>query len=221
VSTTYQEIQMKKMIFAVSILLLLFAASNVFAQATAGITGKGIKLGLNMANLTGSDVQNTKIKMGLAAGGFITYSINDLFAIQPEVLYMMKGAKSDVTVNGVTSTQSLKLNYIEIPILVKVLLSGGGNFKPNFYAGPAIGILMSAKAEDLDVKSNYKSSNIGLVGGVGADYLMGTGTGKITFDLRYTVGLGTIAKTQTIPLVGEVKPKVKTADITFLVGYGF
>lgn len=83
---------MKRLIvnmFISLVLLTLFFAS-VSAQ---GLTGKGLKGGLNIATLTGDDVENEgkKSKLGLCAGGFITYSINDIFAIQPEVLFTMKG----------------------------------------------------------------------------------------------------------------------------------
>jgi hypothetical protein len=210
---------MKKLIIIAIAFSLVLGATSVFAQVASGISGKGLKVGLNMANLTGSDVKNTKIKMGFIGGGFITYSFSDLFAIEPEVLFVMKGAKSDVTnpVTLVKTTESLKLNYIEIPVLLKVLLAGGGNVKPNFYIGPAVDFLMSAKFNTTDVKDSFKSTNICLVGGVGADFLMGSN--KLTVDVRYTAGMGTIAKEITVPI--SYKPKVKTADISFLAGISF
>jgi hypothetical protein len=80
---------------------------------------------------------------------------------------------------------------------------------------------MSAKDEDEDVKDNYKSMNIGLIGGVGADLLMGETGSKVTLDIRYNVGLSTIAEPYTGPLDVEIKPDVKTSTISFMVGYSF
>jgi hypothetical protein len=200
---------MKKVLILSLVALFVYSAA-VFAQdPITGLTGKGFKLGLNLANFTGDDApSDLSMRMGLAAGGFITYSFSDLFAVQPELLYSMKGAKYDVA--GVEATA--KYDYIEIPILFKVLLSGSGNFKPNFYAGPAIDFLLSAKVDDQDVKDFTKSTDFGLIGGAGADFWMGTG--KITFDLRYDIGLSSIDDSGT-------DAKVNNSAISFLVGYGF
>lgn len=205
---------MKKILVTVLALAMLLGASNLFAQTT-GLIGKGIKVGLNLTNITGSDAPDkTSMKIGFVGGGYITYAFSDLFAIQPEVLYAMKGYKYDYTnpITDATETFSVKLNYIEIPVLGKVLLSGGEKFKPNFYAGPAFGFLMSAKNEDIDIKDNLKSMDIGLIGGAGADYLMGTS--KITFDIRYEVGLTKLDDT-------AAKAKINNSAISFMVGYGF
>jgi len=203
---------MKKLVLLTVAMLFMFSTIAFSQGMVTGLTGKGIKVGLNLANVTGTDApDNISMRMGLAAGGFITYAFSDMFAIQPELLYSMKGYKYDV-VGG--DKETAKIDYFEIPILFKVLLVGGGNFKPNFYAGPAIGFLMSAKVADVDVKENMKSTDIGLIGGAGADLLMGTGTGKITFDLRYEVGLSSTDDT-------PADRKISNSVISFLVGYGF
>ncbi len=211
---------MKKLLTATIVFALIIGAVSSYAQEATGLTGKGVKVGLNLANLTGDDVEDTSMKLGIIGGGFITYQFTELFAIQPEVLFAMEGAKSDFDSAGVTESRSLKLNYIEVPILFKVLLVGGGNFKPNFYAGPSINFLMSAKAEDVDVKDFYKSTGFGLIGGVGADLLMGEMGSKVTMNLRYNVGLSSIAETVESPL-GDIEPDVKTSTISLMVGYSF
>jgi hypothetical protein len=203
---------MKKIVI-ISLVTLMAFSTTVFAQdVVTGLTGKGIKVGLNLANVSGDDApDDISMRLGLAAGGFITYAFSDMFAIQPELLYSMKGYKFDVP-GG--ESETAKIDYLEIPILFKVLLVGGGNFKPNFYAGPAVGFLLSAKAGDFDMKDNMKSTDFGLIGGAGADLLMGTGPGKITFDVRYNVGL-----TSTDDSGADAK--ISNSTISFLVGYGF
>ena len=218
---------MKKVIVAAMLFSLLFGAINLFAQApTTGITSKGIKAGINMAKFTGSDADDAfgndiSMRTGLAAGVFITYSFSDLFAIQPEVYYAMKGSKSNYPYSeDLNIDLTEKLDYIEIPVLFKVMLAGGTSFKPNFYAGPEVGILLSAKAKgeaggtsfETDIKDNIKSTDFGLIGGVGTDIPMGNG--KLTFDIRYDVGLAKVVDYSPAP-------KVYNSAITILVGYGF
>jgi hypothetical protein len=217
---------MKRLIIIVAAFVLLVSAVNLFAQApVTGLTGKGFKVGLNLAKFTGSDVTEASMRTAFVFGGFITYSFTELFAIQPELLYSMKGSKRKVFDEQLSENVDVtyKLNYIEIPVLFRIQLAGGGNFKPNFYAGPEIGILLSAKGNgttsgvsvDVDIKDQCKSTDIGLIGGVGADYLMGTG--KLTFDIRYDAGLSKVFKAVN----GFPEPKVNNSAITFLVGYGF
>lgn len=91
---------------------MVFCASLANAQ---GITGYGIKGGLNIANLTGDDIEYTDPRMGLAIGGFLTYSISEMFAIQPEIYYSMQGAKKEVD----DIDCEWKYDYIQIPALVK------------------------------------------------------------------------------------------------------
>jgi hypothetical protein len=205
---------MKKVLVLTLAALFVFSTA-VFAQdPVSGLSGKGIKLGLNLANVTGDDAPDgTSMRLGFAGGGWITYSFSDLFAIQPELLYSMKGTKyDDVSGDQVT----FKADYIEIPVLFRVQLAGGGNFKPNFYAGPAVSFLLSAKAGDVDVKDDLKSTDFGLIGGAGADFHMGAGPGKVTFDVRYEVGL-----TSTDNVDDGYDAKINNSAISFLVGYGF
>jgi hypothetical protein len=218
---------MKKFTFALMLAaVLMFAAAPLFAEGNMMF---GVKAGLNMANLSGDDVSNTKIKMGVIGGAFGCYNINEIFAVQLELLYTMKGAGIDIPVIDA----SIKADYFEIPLLLKVNMPTEGKIKPSIYAGPAIGFLMSAKAEamgaSVDIKDYFKSTNFGIVAGAGVGYEMEKSL--IFLEARYEVGLTTIAKENagTISFDDEEEstssstttPDVKTSDISILVGYGF
>jgi hypothetical protein len=204
---------MKKLVLVLMIAAIsLFAASPLFAK---GMTF-GVKGGLNLANLTGSDVKNSSIKTGIDFGAFLTYDISDIFAVEPELLFSMKGAKSDSS-SASGKSGSWKIDYIEIPILLKAKLPTDGKIKPCVFVGPGIGFLLSSKISDdieLDVKDYTKSTDITLIAGAGVSYMMEKGA--LSFEARYEVGLSTIAKTK----IGTA-PDYKTSDITIMVGYGF
>lgn len=201
---------MKKLVLVLMVAAIsLFAVSPLFAKGMMF----GVKGGLNLANLTGSDVNNAAIKTGIDVGAFLTYDISDIFAVEPELLFSMKGAKSD----SASVTGSWKVNYIEIPILLKAKLPTDGKIKPCIYVGPGIGFLMSSKISDdieIDMKDFTKSTDITLIAGAGVSYMMEKGA--LSFEARYEVGLSTIAKTP----IGTA-PDYKTSDIAILVGYGF
>jgi hypothetical protein len=205
---------MKKFTFALMIAaVMVFAAAPLFAE---GMTF-GIKAGLNMANLTGDDVKDTSIKIGMAGGVFMSYEITKIFAVQPEVLFIMKGAKGKA--DDATDVK-WNINYVEIPILIKANLPTEGKIKPFLAVGPGIGILISSKQADgtsVDVKDYTKSTNIGIIAGAGVAYQMEKAS--LSLEARYEMGLATIAKNAAGD--DSAVPKIKTSDISILVGYGF
>ena len=210
---------MKKVILIVSLLLVLTMSVGAQDKVT-GITAKGFKAGLNIAGHTGDDADDyLKNMLTFAFGGFMTYNINEQFAIQPELLYMMKGTDWE----HISGTWKAKYNYLEIPILFKYLIPTQSNFKPNIFAGPSVGILMSAEeemtddsgTEILDVKDVLRSTDVGIAFGLGGSFVMGKGS--LTFDARYTVGMTDIYKED--PDFGQWK--IKSKVISFMLGYGF
>ena len=216
-----------KRIVIITIMLTL-CASMVAAQ---GITGKGIKVGLNLANVYGDDADmegaDKKMRIGFAVGGFLTYSINEMFAVQPELLYSMQGVKYEPSEGDIDGELIMKYDYIQIPILAKVNFPMEGKVKPNIFLGPALGINLSAKYEYTDDLGdameamgmdkegdieNVKSTAFGLVFGAGIDY--GIGNGKLTFDARYNLGLTTVDDS-------DDDLDIKDSTISIMLGYSF
>jgi hypothetical protein len=195
---------MQKYYYLILVLAVVFCASTVMGQIQLGVIG-----GVNMANLSVEDVdEGLKTKTGFAAGAVAVFTVNEMIAIQAEPTYMQKGTKLeilDVTVNW-------KLDYIDIPVLAKVSF-GQANVKPYILAGPAVGILLSAKAEDIDVKDAFKSIDFGVNFGAGVGMLMGKNT--LFLEGQYGLGLANINDGE-----GTIKNKgiqIK-AGITFPIG---
>lgn len=205
-----------------TLLIVLLFVAFMTNMASAQLVGKGLKFGASLANLSGSDAGDTQIRTGFGGGAFITYAINDNFAIQPELLYVMKGAKQTYTdpilgdVDGV-----LKFDYLELPILVQALIPTSGNFKPTVFAGPSVGFLLSAKAKaeamgysaEVDVKDMTKSVDFGLAFGAGVGYQLTNG-GTITFDARYGLGLTSVDDS-------GADANIKNGVISIMAGYSF
>jgi len=231
---------MQKMFVVTAIaLMLLFTLSS--ASVNAQELSAGMKIGLNLATLYGDDVdvfsgvdifpwgidKNKKMKTGTSFGVFVTYDINDIFAVQPEFLFTMKGMKTeakyefflDETINV---EETISLNYLEFPILFKVSILTGGSVKPNIFFGPALAIKSSAKrkyeitglSEEFkqmlgfptpeDENIDVKSSDIGLVFGGGLDLKLGSG--KAIIDARYTLGLTNIFTETPMLREGTILP---------------
>ena len=165
----------------------------------------GIKGGINLATLSGDDAEGFSSKVGPLAGVALNLGINDMFSVQPEVLYSVKGTQSDED-----SKAKLNLNYIDVPVLLKV--NAGGLF---FELGPQLGILASAKSkyedESDDVKDTFKTVDLGYAAGLGYQL-----DGGFNLGLRYNGGI-----TNIFDLDVEEEPKVRNSAFQFHVGYMF
>jgi len=150
-------------------------------------TEMGIKGGLDLANLT-DDASGVKSKLGFGIGALIRFNQSPQFSIQPEVLLIQKGAKEK---EDDSDGESINFTYIEIPVLFKYQPPSESSYKPAFFAGPAFGLLLSAKIGDDDFKDQMKGTEFGLVFGAGVD-IKTKKRGYISIDGRYTFGLSDI-----------------------------
>ena len=197
-------------------------------SAAAGLK-KGLKVGLNLAQLSGESMadlnaylgENLKSKLGYCLGGYVTYNINKIFAIQPEVLYTMKGAAYKEEIGGEILKVWINLTYLEIPVLAKITVPSLGTFNPVLFAGPVLALKLSGKLKrelegtttEVDVE-NMKGIDFGLVFGAGIDLGLETlGMGKLALDLRYTLGLTTISE--------FADDDVKNGVFSLMVGVSF
>ena len=203
---------MKRFMFVLLVAaMMLVLVSPLYAKGVMF----GLKGGLSEANLSGDAVTNNSYKPGLVAGAFMSYDITSIFSIQPEGLFVMKGAKFDSA--GVTAKD--KINYIEIPILLKVNLPVGGNIRPSIYAGPTFNFLVTAKVsdgEEIDIKDQVASTDIGLVAGAALAYQMESAS--IFVEGRYDVGFMTIVK-DADAVTGD-KADITNSGFQFMVGFG-
>ena len=176
---------MKKTLFLLSLL------TGSVSLANAQTASFGLKAGASLTNFTGDGVgSSTKNLFGFHGGLFANFAINDAFSIQPEVLYSMKGNKSEGTVSGYTNTLTSRLHYIDVPVLARV--NAGGLF---FELGPQVGFLVAAKQKqevsggigagtfEQDVKSSVRTVDFGYAAGLGYQLSNGPGIG-----LRYNGG---------------------------------
>jgi hypothetical protein len=144
----------------------------------------GIKAGLNLYNIKNNDDFKYDMKPGLHAGLLGHIHVTKNFAVQPELLFSAQGAKYKT--GGVET--KLNLNYLNVPILLQYMFDNGFRFE----AGPQIGLLLTAKADNgttkTDVKSDLNTLDAGLALGIGYIHVP-SGFGV---DARYNLGLSNI-----------------------------
>ena len=127
---------MKKVLLIAVIALL--SLSNVNAQDVKF----GAKTGLNLSNFKG-DLDNVEAKIGFNIGAFVEIGLSDKFTFQPELLFSTQGAKSEGSEGFDSYEQTNKVNYLNVPLMLKYAVSD--KFALEF--GPQIGFLLSADRE--------------------------------------------------------------------------
>lgn len=196
---------MKKMVLMLGVVFAFGFAAHAQDEKSSGGSGAGEvkfgpKAGLNIATLS---EDNTKSLVGFHVGGFAEIMISDKFAVQPEILYSMQGAKAD------EGDGKINLDYIAIPVMAKYFVTEGFSVE----AGPQIGFVtraeMSGGGATVDVKDFTNSTDFGLNVGLGYSLPMG-----IMFSGRYNIGLSDTVKDNT----GDA---VKNGVFQLSVGYKF
>ena len=184
----------------------------------------GAKVGGNVSHLfySGDDTNFndvSKMKLSTHIGGFVEIMLDDFFAIQPELLYSVKGARF-IDLEDDDYKSSLVLKYISIPVVGKYYVTKHLDIE----IGPQIAYLLSAKsvirgdafqsnygdeAASVDQKDMLRDFDLGITGGVG--YVFDTG-----FYLNARYNMGVLNAYESKPEFDDV---LRNGTIQFSVGY--
>lgn len=183
--------------------LAALALASFVSPAAASLH---LKAGFSAATLHGelpTDPFVTRgMRKGFSGGVGVTIPVRHGLAIQPEVLYVMKGTTmgeftlTDAAGNATGVGSAVQANdYLEVPVLVRMDLPLRGSSPPWLLIGPALGYRLTndfvvtgaqPMRESLDV---IRSTDIGIALGLGASL------GRMTVESRYTLGLTPAART--------------------------
>jgi len=100
----------------IMVLVVVLAVGFLGVVSAEGL-GYGAKAGLNLANITGDDVEDAKIKPGMTIGGFATIPLGDKLSVRPEILFTQKGYRIKESEDGYDYKGKAKMNWLDIPIL--------------------------------------------------------------------------------------------------------
>lgn len=178
----------------------------------------GIKGGINLPDFKSfkPEVLEHKNITSWQVGVFYDLlKLTPYFAIHAEVLYIEKGGEVTVMENNAESVFKYKIDYIEIPLMLKVNLMPKSFFNPYLIAGPYWAYRAKAKKTGIglsvDFKDESKSSDFGLVGGGGLEFKIGGP--YILVEFRYEHGMKNIVK--------ALDNRIKNSSFVFNVGVGF
>ncbi len=195
---------MKKLAFLAAILM---TSASAFAQHEIGSFNLQPKIGLNIANLTDADDADSRI--GLVVGVEGEYQVSQKFSVTAGVLYSQQGAKASEYQNSYKIDATVKMDYINIPILANIYVVRGLALKLGIQSGFNInsklkldsnGISMGVDMEDT------KTLDFSIPIGLSYEYA------NMQLDARYNWGLTE---------VNSNLEKCKNSVFQITVGYKF
>lgn len=193
---------------------LVLNSSSVLAQGSVRV---GLKGGLNASSLfyDSQGVSNKNERIGFHAGVFAQAPLGDFFAIQPELLYMTKGASANYNALGFNGKNTFKLNYAELPVLATFKLGKAVELQ----AGPYVSYLLNSNinsngdfgtGSSAISRANFNKIDYGVAGGLNLYF------GKAFIGVRYEQGLQRIANTGAArTLLGNAKNSVGLLSVGF------
>lgn len=215
----------KGLVITLLILMMALVASPARALVTFGVKG-----GLNNSKVVFSpaiDMPGQKYLQGYCFGAFLSLNFGPI-GIQPEVLYSRRGMEAQVLLDpsdpASLAQARMTLDYIEIPLLVRLNIIPAGPVKFYVFGGPSYGFLQKAKvrltymgmSEEEDIKDDFKNKALAAVGGLGLDIKIPL-LFKVSVDARYHYGLGNIlSEGSSVPT-----DKARNTGFSVLLGIGF
>jgi hypothetical protein len=188
-------------------LAALATLGGTAAHAQKRIT-VGPRLDVNVARVVGDNQDDATSRTGIRIGAWASMDLNQKFSIQPEFVLSGKGSEFP------DDDASIKISYLQIPVLAQYRFSTGKTVNPYLLAGPALsfkaGCTLTYEGDDMecnDQTTAVSSTDFGMILGGGVHI------GRAQVSLRYDLGLANIN--------GDGDAVVKNRTFSLAVGYGF
>jgi hypothetical protein len=159
--------------------------------------GIGAKIGPLFTSYTAASCDgcfntNTGWEGGIWFGG----NRGGRLGVMGEVLYAKK-KQEQANLTGAT------LQYLEIPILLRINIGSRSRNGISVYGlvGPVFDVNLKASIGDQDVKSNYQSLDIGILGGAGIEIT------RFLVEGRFNKGLRNVLNSNNVIGFGDIKTK--------------
>ena len=203
----------------------VLAAAAAFAVLPCAASAQlrfGGRVGVNFATVTGDDVDSDRVdpRHGLLAGAFLEAPLADIVSAELGLQYSQKGF--EVNPSG-TVTSRLKVDYLEVPALLTVEVSGSESFGFALYLGPTFSFRVKCEGEagtitGIDCGDNtVKKFDLGADVGAGARFGMG-GDAAFLVDAFYNFGFSSIDDDDTNPF--DMKNEVISVSAGILLRAG-
>jgi hypothetical protein len=174
---------------------VFFFSITTQAQVSFGIKG-GANLAKHSFKEQGVNIDRESIN-GFTLGAVLEVGLGGNIFLQPEAVFVQKGSKLDLPNLG----EKINVNYLDIPILLKVKLLNSNLLNINLLGGPSFGLALNGektsggKTVDINFggENGLKRFDLGINagGGIGINF----GNVGVFGDVRYLFGVSNISET--------------------------
>ena len=203
---------MKKWMCILCMAMTMGIASNAGAtELSLGLIG-----GINFADLT--DVDETSVRKGFSGGGFAQADFNSKYGARLEVLYTQKGVERHENPQTGDPNTTLKLDYVEFPLLFVANLNNSETTGFALLIGPSFGSNISAEqTEDPGATTDLDDVEPLEVDAVLAfEFEHIRSSLSVFVDVRFSMGL-----TPVFEDVASEYADIKNQDFLLLLGFKF
>jgi len=173
---------------------LLLLSMPAYAQLSFGLKG-----GVNVAEFSikdqGATIPQSSIN-GFTLGAVLEIGITDNIFIQPEAIFLQKGSE----LNTALAEIKTNVNYLDIPVLLKIKLLNTKLLNINVLGGPSFGLALNGEETT--------------AGGQTIDINFGGENGLKRFDLGINAGGGVGVNLGSIGVFGDVRYLFGVSDIS-------
>jgi outer membrane protein with beta-barrel domain len=201
---------------------LYFLGGVTFSNLSGDADQFGDALALTLTSSVGGTWTSDKnTRTGFDVGAGFGLRSESPLGWAAEVHYVERGVDWDlreISGSGVTLNTSMKLAYVEIPILAQVIPKSGAKTRPVFFLGPVLGIRASSSfdvsgagaSNSQDISDGIKSTYYAALFGAGLDMRLNQKS-SLLLQGRFQVGLSNLIDDPTF----SVKPQ----DFSLHAGY--
>ena len=190
-----------RLIFAGVLFLALAAGAR---PAYADGIGFGAKFGPLFPSIS-KEVTNFDNRTGWLGGIWFGGNRSGAVGIQVDVLYGKKNVPSPLVLGG-----DVDVHFLEIPVMARINLGTSSKAAGYILVGPSFDINLKSELNSLDVKSQYESLDLGIIGGAGVEISRFLVEGRYNWGLRNVVN-GDLLNTS----------EIKTRTFVILFGVRF
>ncbi|UCH95428.1 MAG: PorT family protein [Candidatus Aminicenantes bacterium] len=226
---------MKKTFLCFIMCTALFIFFNNALGAEVGIKGGTGFFKTTTGNyLFGVSAGQPEVKsiISFQVGAFYSIDIAKNLVFQPEIYYVIRGTRASkfIDTSGEEYRATLKIEYIDIPVLVKYIIPWGNRIKPILFAGPYIGFRLNAayfdefffrNTTEMDGKVLTANQYLGMV--VGGGFEFNLKSMKLTLEGRFSFGLSSMHNPNVVhppELIYGISNYPTDESFVFMLGIG-
>ncbi|MCS6966047.1 MAG: PorT family protein [Candidatus Kapabacteria bacterium] len=216
----------------VGIIALLWVSAAVYAQEALTPRIKGLRAGLGLNSLVGSDAEEVGARADFVAGVFAAFALAKLgvgdLAFQLELLYARRSTEQEIRLGGGGYDLHYDLAFGELPLMLCLVMKAGT--RPVVpYVGVVPGLRVGGKVEQSipnavprRIDASLQSFALGLLAGIGTEFSLRR-SARLFLDGRLQLGLTSILKDELKPPLREERPikDLRLFAITLMAGIGF